>query len=179
MLTRTGVLSAGKGLRERVRLHGIVIDIAWTWQRRCTEANVVFLFFSVLDPLALTFAVYRLRYRIPPATWCLRMPLQGVGGVIRILGRGGCISRAVCLLPSSTGNGFCNFVGCPVVLVPLDDWDSWVIVDLLKMKQQVAAALNQLALRNNGLFRSSGILDQFTQKWSPMCPRMTRWNLSK
>jgi len=97
---------------------------------RSGGAGLLCLFFGVLDLLSLTFMLHRLRHGVPSTTRCCWVPLLRVGGIVTVFGRGDRLTASVGCLASCTGYPACDFVRCPMVLVPFDDWNPLVIPNL-------------------------------------------------
>lgn len=106
------------------------VGIAQIHVVRENGAGALFPLCSGVHLLPLIFVVDRLRYGIPPAARCSFSPLRRVSGIIRVLWIGGRLLAGVRCCPTSTSNGLRNFIRRPIVLVSLNNGNSWVIVDL-------------------------------------------------
>ena len=140
-LARTSILwSIGSGVGERVSVRGeraSVLTAALIQMLRQSGASILCSFFGALDCPTLTFVLHTSRHRIISTARSRWVPLHRVGGIVCVLWRRGCIPTMVCPYPPSTGNRFRDCLYRPMVLVPSNDWDSRVIVNLSDLKRIV------------------------------------------
>lgn len=142
-LTWAGILCFGRirrGWSEGEGAGGIDVDhvaVVLVRRRRRSGADIPCLFPGVSSFLALTSALHRLRRRVPPAPWCCRVSLRGVGNVVGVLLGGDEIPGGVCLLPPSAGRPFRRFQCRPMVCIPLNDGDPLVVKYLSSSKLNI------------------------------------------